>query len=330
MTTCGPDPTESEKDSLAIAFPGQGNKAEAMVEALTRFRRHPLVDAFMDRFGLADPTELDLRDTRMAQPATYACGLAGVEAVFGSAEQPAEVSGRPDAVSGRPDAVPGQPVAVLGHSLGELTALARAGVIDPWDGLALAERRGEICHAQQQTRPGSMIAVMGTDLAGVEWVRRNAIAGSGGVLELAGLNGRRQTVLSGDTRTAQAAIAIAGELELLAEVLPIGGGFHSPLMAEAIGPWREAVEAVSFRPPATPVVSTIDAGRHEDPALLRELLVRALLLPVRWLDAIRTLRELGIEQVWDAGPGETLHKLGRREHIVTFVRLPRPQLEVRV
>ncbi|WP_020667189.1 ACP S-malonyltransferase [Amycolatopsis nigrescens] len=300
--------TSDTAAGLAIAFPGQGNKPDATVEALTRYREHPLVAAFLRRSGLADPADLDLRDTRMAQPATYVCGLASVSERFGADAAPA---------------------AVLGHSLGELTALAQAGVLDPWDGLALAERRGQICHAQQDARPGSMIAVMGTGLDGIEWIRRQAIARSGGVLELAGLNGRRQTVLSGDTGTAREAVAIAGELEVLAEELPIGGSFHSPLMADAIGPWREAVTAVPFKPAATTVVSTIDAAPHTDPEELRELLIRALLLPVRWLDATKGVRDLGIERVWDAGPGETLHKLGRREHIVKFVRLPAlPQLEV--
>ena len=310
MSATGPNHAQpGQPDALAIAFPGQGNKPDATVGALARFRQHPLVDAIMTRCGLTDPSGLDLRDTRIAQPATYVCGLASAAEMLGQ------------------DAAP---TAVLGHSLGELTALAQAGALDPWDGLALVERRGQICHAQQQARPGSMIAVMGTDLAGVEWIRRTAIAHSGGVLEIAGLNGRRQTVLSGDTHATQEAVVIASALEVLVEVLPIGGAFHSPLMAEAIGPWRDAVEAVPFKPATTMVVSAIDAGPHSDPDELRELVIRALLLPVRWLDAIRTVRHLGVEHVWDAGPGETLHKLGRREHIVQFVRLPRPGLELGV
>ncbi|MGH3548694.1 MAG: ACP S-malonyltransferase [Pseudonocardiaceae bacterium] len=306
MSTAEPARKLSAADGLAIAFPGQGNKLDATIDALTRYREHPLAAAFLDHFAL-DPSELNLHDTRMAQPATYVCGLASVEEMFGQDASPA---------------------AVLGHSLGELTALAQAGVLDPWDGLALAERRGQICYVQQKARSGSMIAVMGADLVGIEWIRRQAIARSGGVLELAGLNGRRQTVLSGDTHTAQQAMTIAGELGVLAEVLPVGGSFHSPLMADAIVLWREAVEAVPFKPASTTVVSTIDAGPHTAPGELRELLIRALLLPVRWLDATKAVRDLGVERVWDAGPGETLHKLGRREHIVKFVCLAGTRLEV--
>lgn len=288
-------------DDLAVAFPGQGSKAPAMVSALTRYWEHPLVKEFRSRAALDDPERVDIRDTRLAQPATYACGLAAAEEILGGGAEPA---------------------AVLGHSLGELTALALAGVLDPGDGLALALRRGEICHGQQGDRPGSMIAVMGTDLSGADWVRRLAIARSGGVLEFAGLNGRRQTVLSGDTRTAESAIAVAGEMEVLAEVLPIGGSFHSPLMAGALEPWRAAVEAVTFRSARVPVVSTVDAQTHRDGDELRELLIRALILPVRWMESTHRLRAEGVTRVWDAGPGETLHKLGRREHVVQFVSLP--------
>jgi [acyl-carrier-protein] S-malonyltransferase len=284
-----------------IAFPGQGIKHDAVVDALARHRGDLLVERFLDRFGLATPAGIDVRDTRMSQPAVYACGLAAVAAAFG------------------PDH---RAPMTLGHSLGEVTALAHAGVIDPGDGFELVCARGQICHAAQAERCGAMLAVMGAGgSAAIEWIRRQASAQTGGVLEVAGLNGRRQTVLSGDDRAVEAAVALAASLELVVEVLPIGGAFHSPLLAPSLEPWRAAVEAVPFSAPATVVVSTIDASPHTDPAELRELLVRALMLPVRWLDAIIRVRESGHAQAWDAGPGEMLKKLSRRDHIIDYVDL---------
>lgn len=283
-----------------IAFPGQGNKKDATVAALREHRAHPLVAEFL---GATDPESLNLGDTSVSQPATYAAGIASAQAAFGTA---------------------GVPV-VLGHSLGELTAAAFAGVLDPHDGFELAQRRGEICHAQQAERRGSMIAVMGTDVTGAEWLRRQAVARSGGVIEIAGLNGRRQTVLSGDVAAVEACVEVAKEIGAIVEVLPIGGSFHSPLMHGAIPRWREAVEAVEFRTPSVPFVSSVDGQVHDDPALIRELVIRALLLPVRWLDATRTVRGLGVEQLWDAGPGTTLARLAKRESIVKFVALEAAQ-----
>jgi [acyl-carrier-protein] S-malonyltransferase len=286
---------------LAIAFPGQGPKHDALVAALDKHRGHPLIELFLDRFGLSDPAGIDLRDTRMSQPAVYACGLASVEATCGTSYR--------------------APV-TLGHSLGEITALAHAGAIDDRDGFELVCARGAICHDALAASAGAMLAVMGgrgpTD---VEWIRRQDAASSGGVLEVAGLNGRGQTVLSGHAVAVDAVVAMAASLGLIVQVLPIGGAFHSPLLAGAVPLWRQAVESTPFAPPRTTVISAIDASVHTDPDELRELVVRALLLPVRWLDAICRVRDLGYRQVWDAGPGETLKKLGRRDHIIDFVEL---------
>ncbi|SDZ00084.1 [acyl-carrier-protein] S-malonyltransferase [Amycolatopsis xylanica] len=286
-----------------VAFPGQGNKPDATVAALREHRGHFLVAEFLLRNGTVDPSTVDLGDTSVSQPATYAAGIASAEWMLGKAAP-----------------VP----LVLGHSLGELTAAAYAGMIDPADGFHLAVRRGEICKAQQGIRAGAMLAVMGTDITGVEWLRRQAIWRSGAILEVAGLNGRRQTVLSGDVAAIEAGIAIAAEMGVLAEIIPVGGSFHSPLMLDAVAEWRETVDSVEFTTGHTPLISTVDGRVHTDPAEVKELLVRALLLPVRWLDALRAARDFGVTTLWDAGPGRTLEKLGRREGVVEFARLTQP------
>lgn len=289
-------------DGFGVAFPGQGTERDAMVDALQRHRTHPLVVEFHAVMGTSDVASLDFGDTAVAQPGTYVTSIAAVEAAFG---QPIDV-----------------PLA-LGHSLGELTAAACAGVIDVWSGFELAVRRGELCRAHNERRPGAMVAVMGAEPDGIEWLRRRVLVAIGGILEVAGINGRRQTVLSGDPSAVTEMIRLAEDEELKTVVLPISGPFHSPLMVEVIPAWREAVEAVTFREGTGTFVSTIDAQVHRDPGEIRELLVRALLLPVRWREAVHTARQCGALRLWDAGPGDTLHKLGKREKTVEFVPLDR-------
>lgn len=298
----------AEAQGFALAFPGQGIKVDALREALLRHWSHPLVESLRAHFGIEDPEEgFDFGNTSHAQPAIYATGLAQAEEYLGS-------------LAG------GRPTVVLGHSLGELAAAAAAGIIDPEEGLHLAVRRGELTQARDTSRPGTMAAIMGTDLAGVEWLRRRAIGRSPGVLEIAGMNGSRQTVVSGDVETVREAVRIAGGDGLLAEILPIRGGFHSPLMLGSVPLWREAVAAVDFRPGHTAFVSAVTAEVVTAPEDVRELLVRALLMPVRWIDAVRTTRREGVHHIMDAGPGTTLHKLGRREKIVHFTPLARQDM----
>ncbi len=280
-----------------VAFPGQGNARETARAGLQRQESHPLVRAAMKLVGGASAVlDLNLNDTAVAQPMTYALGLAAVSS------------------AGARDA----PLAV-GHSLGELTAAAFLGAVDPEEGLHLAARRGQICAEQQRRRPGAMAAVMGTDASGVEMLRRLVVGRTGAVLEIAGLNGRRQTVVSGDMSAMAELEATSAELGLLVNRLPIGGAFHSPLMVEAIEEWSGLLQAAGFRDTTVPLVSTVDAAVHTSGEEMRELLRRALLLPVRWAEALRTVVALGVDQLWDAGPGTTLARLARREGVVSFV-----------
>lgn len=291
------------ESGYGIAFPGQGAKIAVTTAALHTHRNHWLVAQLLDRFGARNPEDLDLNETAVAQPTVYALGIAAVESAFG------------------PEFTP--PL-VLGHSLGELTAAACAGILDKATAFDLAITRGALCRKANLARPGAMIAVVAGDLTEVEWLRRHSLAESGGILEIAGVNSRRQAVLSGDLATVERAVRLGEEQYVRIEPLPISGGFHSPLMLAALPEWRCALESVEFRPPQTRFVSTIDACAHTDPAEIRELLVRALILPVRWRDAVCAVRDLGIPGLIDTGPGDTLAKLGRRDHLVEFSHLDQP------
>ncbi|GCD95726.1 ACP S-malonyltransferase [Embleya hyalina] len=284
--------------TFGIAFPGQGGKAAVLAGALRTHRRHPLVARLLDTFDAADPGALDLADTAVNQPAMCAAGIAAVEAAFGPAARPA---------------------VTVGHSLGELTAAACAGFLDTRDAFDLALARGALCRAQNLRRPGAMVAVVGAGPADIEWLRRRVLAERGGLLEIAGLNSARQVVLSGDPAAVRETVRLAAELCLRAEPLPIAGGFHSPLMMDAVPDWRARLAAVRFRPGTARFVSAIDARAHTDPDEVRERLARGLVLPVRWHEALRTVRELGVPGLIDAGPGDTLLRLGRRDRTMPFV-----------
>ncbi|MFF5206327.1 ACP S-malonyltransferase [Streptosporangium sp. NPDC000396] len=286
--------------TFGIAFPGQGVKREALVAGLNAHRAHPLVSRLFATFGALETDDLDLDDTAVTQPTTFALGIAAVETFIGS--------------------VPDVPL-VLGHSLGELTAAVCSGALDVESGFQLALKRGRLCRDQNSQRPGAMVAVVGTELDDVEWLRRRALAEETGILEIAGINSRRQAVLSGDAVLVAKAVKLADDDCLRTEMLPISGAFHSPLMLNAIPEWRRAVESAEFRQARTPFISSIDARVHTDPDEIREMLVRALLMPVRWRDSVRKAAETGVPGLLDAGPGDTLLKLARRDRILTFDEL---------
>lgn len=288
---------------LALAFPGQGGDWGDAIALLRAHEGDPLVAAVQDAVagaasGAADWDDLDPNDTGVAQPCVYAASL----------------------LSARAHAGP-EPVATIGHSLGEIAALAAAGAIDEAAGLELVLARAEAGRRQQATRPGAMVALMRTDPTSIEWLRREAVGRAGGALDVAVVNGAEQVVLSGDPAAVDLVHDLALEREVVVHRLPIGGAYHSSLMLPMVADFALAVEAAPWRDPRVPVVSST-AGRALTSAdEARTWLPRALVLPVRWLDAVAVLDQLEVAGAVDVGPGSTLANLARHTPMLPFEAL---------
>lgn len=276
-----------------MAFPGQGVDPVATVAVLEAHPDHPLVALARDLTAAHvagdAPTPRDLGDTRVAQPCVVAAGLVAAEGV---------------------DRGP----VVVGHSLGEITACAAAGVLDPADAVRLVALRAEVGTRAAAVRPGMMVAVMRLDHDAVEWVRRVAVGRVGGALDVAVVNSERQVVLTGDEETARAALDLAFEAGGKARRLGIGGAFHSPLLVPALDEFEAAVAAAGPRAPEVPVVCSTGPVLTTAEAVAPAL-AASLVRPVDWPRAVARAVELGAEGVVDAGPGETLRNLS--EHFAS-------------
>lgn len=287
-------------DLPGVAFPGQAINRRAVDVVLDEHRETPLVRALFGRLGVDRAAQVDFADTRVGQPCTYVAGLLAAWRRFG------------------PEArVP----VVLGHSLGEMTALAFAGAIDPLEGLDLLFELGLVGHEQHLLRASALVVVMGLDASEVDWVCRLSVARTQAVLEVSGFNGPAQTILCGDAKAVASAADIARRCGAVVRMLPIRGAFHSSLMVDLLPRWRAAVDRVGFRAPQVPVVSSVDGQCRTEADGLWQLLTRWLLLPVRWSDAVAAARAAGASALWDAGPGEILRDISRRGSALEFVRL---------
>ena len=94
--------------------------------------------------------------------------------------------------------------------------------------------------------------------------------------------------------------------------LPVSGAFHSPLMEEAVQPVREAISRIEFRPPQFPLVPNASGKPTSQPLVLRDLLARHIVSPVRWDASLRAMADMGVTWFIEAGPGDVLGKLARR------------------
>jgi malonyl CoA-acyl carrier protein transacylase len=265
----------------AVLLPGQGSQVPGMRDTVAS-ARPDLLDAVLAMVG-DDPFARIDESTRFAQPAIFCASLAGW----------ARVAGRIAA-----------PVAFAGHSLGELSALAVAGVLDELDALRLVVLRGRLmAESGEASGGGTMLAVLGAEPA-----QAAALAEAHGVA-VANDNAPGQIVLSGTPEDLRATRKQARADGLRAIPLDVAGAFHSPQMAAAVEPFRAALADVPMRPPSAVVFSCATARPFADPV---NELADALVAPVRWRETMAALAATGARGYLDPGPGAVLAKLAPR------------------
>jgi [acyl-carrier-protein] S-malonyltransferase len=202
------------------------------------------------------------------------------------------------------------PAIAAGHSLGEYSALYSAGVVSFEDGLRLVARRGELMAAVGAKQPGTMAAIIGMEQSKIEEVLKGITSG---IVVAANQNAPDQTVISGDigaVNNACAALKAAGAKRALS--LPVSGAFHSPLMQSTADNIAGLLATITFNAPKCPIISNVTARPETDPEILRELLVKQLVSPVRWVDSMRTLSACGKVQCIEVGPGSVLRGLAKK------------------
>ena len=276
--------------AVALVFPGQGSQRPGMGAPWAGTAGWSLVERAGQRLGrdlaglLTEADAEQLRATREAQLSTLLLSLLVLRAL------PAGL----------------RVVAVAGHSLGEVTALCAAGVLDEDDAVQLVAERGEAMRAAADARPGAMAAVLGLDAQVVAQV----CAPLQDVWP-ANDNAPRHVVVSGTpagVETARSALKAAGARRVLP--LPVGGAFHTPLMEPARARLEAALAAVSYGEAQVPVLSNVTAQPHDGHVQRR--LSEQLTAPVRWRESLKQLPALGVDTVLELGAGGVLTGLTSR------------------
>lgn len=291
----------------AVGFPGQGGDWLAALRIIDANSDHALVRLLNRRLRetIGNDFVLDSRgqtDVRISQPTVYVAGLLGAERA-GIEVDDASI------------------VAAVGHSLGELTASAFAGAVDSEAGLELAVARGRITHGELANRPGQMLLVRGPDAGAVEWALRLAESTSQLPLDVAVHNGDGQFVLAGPPDAVAACLDIANEMGMTARRLPIGGAFHSSLLAGAVEELLSAASEVTWSEPKVPIVLSTAPAEVVEAADLPGMLSRSLVLPVRWPESVVRLASIGVQSIIDAGPGDTIVRLARLNPLVPAISI---------
>ncbi|MFQ3651123.1 MAG: beta-ketoacyl synthase N-terminal-like domain-containing protein, partial [Gemmataceae bacterium] len=288
---------------LGILFPGQGSQYVGMLRewvchfpaAFETFARadaayraacgRRLVDvvypiaAFDDARRAAQ--EETLRATDVAQPALGAVQLAAWRVL-----QSFGLRGH----------------AFAGHSYGELVALCAAGRLHEADLFHLSWERGRLmAHAASHGDPGGMLAVKAS-----EETLLALLAETGLEVTLANKNAPQQTVLSGPKATLERVREVLAARQIACTPLPVAAAFHSPLVAQAQGPFAETLQSVRFLPGA-PVYANSTAGLYPDEG--NALLAGQLARPVEWVRLLRAMRDDGLTDFLEVGAAAKLTPL---------------------
>ena len=287
----------------AFVFPGQGSQFPGMCKDL--YDAHPEAREMCqaaDRllgFSLTDVmfngTVDDLKQTRVTQPAVF------LHSVVAQRLMTIE---RPDMVAG--------------HSLGEFSALVACGALRFEDALLLVSARAQAMQAACEANPGTMAAVLGLPDEQVEQICNNH---QSGVVVAANFNCPGQVVISGEIEAIDAICPVfkeAGARRALR--LPVGGAFHSPLMAPAQEALADAINKTEFHRPFCPIYQNVTAKPSMNPEQIRENLLKQLTSPVRWTQSVQNMianannanyASNGIA-FYEFGPGDILKGLIRK------------------
>ena len=195
---------------------------------------------------------------------------------------------------------------VAGHSLGELSALVAIGTLSFEDGLKLVAKRADAMQKACEMQAGTMAAVLGLEDAVVEEV----CAAIDGDVVAANYNCPGQLVISGELEAVKAACELATEKGARrALLLPVGGAFHSPLMAPAKEELAAAIEATQFNEPSCSVYQNVVAKAVTNPAEIKENLIAQLTGAVKWTQCVQAMIADGATEVIEVGPGKVLQGL---------------------
>jgi [acyl-carrier-protein] S-malonyltransferase len=283
----------------AFVFPGQGSQYAGMgkdvAERYPAARRvfEQIDDALgvsISRLCFEGPDE-ELKLTENTQPAILAVSSA-LHAVLEE-----EGATRRDLVAG--------------HSLGEYSAIVSVGGLTPPEAAKIVRARGRFMQEAVPVGTGGMAALIGPTPEEAAAICQEAAEGE--VVSVANINAPGQIVIAGTKSAVDRAIAVARARGVRRALpLPVSAPFHCELMKPAAERLRPILDEAGFKDLWVSLVSNVDASPIGTATAVRNALLRQVASPVRWVESVQKMVEMGVKRFVEVGPGNVLTGLIRR------------------
>ena len=276
--------TTGQPATIGFLFPGQAapvyNSGGAIEQ---RFQREVGV---CRKFPLPDIA--DVNDTRLAQPSIMRNTLIAADLL-----KQFNVQG---AIG-------------VGHSVGEIAALAWAGVLTHEDAFALSINRGEMIH-EYAIGPGGMLGVR-LPVETVELLLKE-FNDDTRRLSIAAINNPDQTIVAGNCAHLDQLAEKLQQQDIDASHLPVSHAFHSTLLEPVRQPFRDYLDKISFEVPDNKLIySTITGNVLDETSNFNDLLAQQLVAPVQFHPAFVRANEK--TDLWvELGPGHILSNITHR------------------
>ena len=288
--------------SFAFVFPGQGSQSVGMMSA---YGDSPIIRSTFDEASatlgedlwqlVVDGPAEALAQTVNTQPLMLTAGVATYRLWL-------EKGGR-------------SPAVVAGHSLGEYTALVAAGVIAFKDAVPLVRLRAAAMQEAVPVGTGAMAAILNLDNDKIleACVEAESSIGHGAVVEPVNFNAPGQTVIAGSKEAVERACELCKACGAKrAVLLPVSAPFHSSLIRPAAVKLGARLGELEFYASKIPVINNVDVAVETDVAKIKGALIRQAYSPVRWVETVQKIAEMGVTRVAECGPGKVLAGLTKR------------------
>ena len=271
--------------STALVFSGQGAQYTGMGKDL--YENSPAAKAVFDMAESIRPgtikqcfegTKEELAVTINTQPCVFITDLAAAAAV---AEKGVTID------------------CVAGFSLGEIAAIAFAGMLSYEDAFKLVCKRAELMDKAANENPGAMAAVMKISPEQVEEI----CAGFEKAYPV-NYNSPAQTVVAASREEIDELCEKVKAVKGKAVKLAVSGAFHSPFMNTAAEGLAEYLKDIDLKEPTIPIYANATAEPYKDD--YKMLISAQVNHPVKWQKSVENMIENGVDTFMEVGVGKTL------------------------